>query len=203
MQKNILIVIDQAVNQCLDMDLSKFNQIEIVVGASQKTLPVEFVRELLRIQTMCGVPVELLSTKGKGAHHVEMYLAWLLGRHIEKMPDAYITVIANDIDADSLLENCIDEEYHDRICVIQDGSTASVSTAPEATPAVTKSEALQFEKPATKKAAIEIVQNEPVVAEEKVKQSDNKLISKLMERKEVLEARHPITGEPLPEPLHK
>jgi hypothetical protein len=196
MQKNILIVIDQAVNQCLDMDLSKFNQIEIVVGASQKTLPVEFVKELLRIQSMCGVPVDLLSTKGKGAHHVEMYLAWLLGRHIEKMPDAYITVIANEIDADSLLENCIDEEYHDRICVIQHGSAASA-------PVGTKSDELQFEKPATKKAPIEIVQNEPVVAEEKVKQSDNKLISKLMERKDVLEARHPITGEPLPEPLHK
>lgn len=42
-----------------------------------------------------------------------------------------------------------------------------------------------------------------VVAEEKVKQADNKLISKLMERKDILEARHPITGEPLPEPLHK
>ncbi len=38
MQKNILIVIDQAVNQCLDMDLSKFNQLEIVIGASQKTV---------------------------------------------------------------------------------------------------------------------------------------------------------------------
>ena len=201
MQKNILIVIDQAVNQCLDMDLSKFNQLEIIVGASQKTLPVEFVRELLRIQTKCGVPVDLLSTKGKGAHHVEMYLAWLLGRHIEKMPDAYITVIANDIDADSLLENCIDEEYHDRICVIQDKS-ASADSALSETPAV-KSNELAFEKPATKKAPIEIVHNEPVVAEEKVKQADNKLISKLMERKDILEARHPITGEPLPEPLHK
>lgn len=193
MQKNILIVIDQAVNQCLDMDLSKFNQLEIIVGASQKTLPVEFVRELLRIQTKCGVPVELLSTKGKGAHHVEMYLAWLLGRHIEKMPDAYITVIANDIDADSLLDNCIDEEYHDRICIIQDGVV----------PVAAKPTELQFEKPAQKKAHMEAVVTEPVVAEEKVKQADNKLISKLMERKDILEARHPITGEPLPEPLHK
>jgi hypothetical protein len=202
MQKNILIVIDQAVNQCLDMDLSKFNQLEIIVGASQKTLPVEFVRELLRIQTKCGVPVELLSTKGKGAHHVEMYLAWLLGRHIEKMPDAYITVIANDIDADSLLENCIDEEYHDRICVIQDTSAAPADAAHAETPAA-KSNELAFEKPVTKKAPIEIVHNEPVVAEEKVKQADNKLISKLMDRKGILEARHPITGEPLPEPLNK
>lgn len=192
MLKNILIVIDQAVNKCLDLDLSKFNQIEIVVGASQKTLPVEFVKELLRIQSMCGVPVELLSTKGKGAHHVEMYLAWLLGRHIEKLPDASITVIANDIDAESLLNNCIDEEYHERICIIQDGVAAVAA----------KMDELQFEKPAQKKAVVEAVAAEPV-ADEKVKQSDNKLISKLMERKEILEARHPITGEPLPEPLHK
>lgn len=200
MQKNLLIVVDQAVNQCLDMDLSKFNQLEIIVGANQKSLPVEFVRELLRIQTKCGVPVDLLSTKGKGAHHVEMYLAWLLGRHIEKMPDAYITVIANDIDADSLLENCIDEEYHDRICVIQD--TSAKAEEPEAP--IKKPTELAFEKPVTKKAPIEVVHSEPVVAaEEKVKQSDNKLISKLMERKEILEARHPITGEPLPEPLNK
>jgi len=42
MLKNILIVIEQAVNKCLDLDLTKFNQIEIVVSASQKTLPVEF-----------------------------------------------------------------------------------------------------------------------------------------------------------------
>lgn len=192
MLKNILIVIDQAVNKCLDLDLSKFNQIEIVVGASQKTLPVEFVKELLRIQSMCGVPVELLSTKGKGAHHVEMYLAWLLGRHIEKLPDASITVIANDIDAESLLNNCIDEEYHERICIIQDGVAAVAA----------KMDELQFEKPAQKKTVVEAVATEPV-ADEKVKQSDNKLISKLMERKEILEARHPITGEPLPEPLHK
>ena len=193
MQKNILIVIDQAVNQCLDMDLSKFNQLEIVIGASQKTLPVAFVKELLRIQSMSGVPVELLTTKGTGSHHVEMYLAWLLGRHIEKMPDAYITVIANDIDGDSLLNNCIDEEYHDRICIIQEGG-ASVAAKPAE---------LQFEKPVQKKAPIEAVTAEPVVAEEKVKQADNKLISKLMERKDILEARHPITGEPLPEPLNK
>ena len=193
MQKNILIVIDQAVNQCLDMDLSKFNQLEIVIGASQKTLPVAFVKELLRIQSMSGVPVDLLTTKGTGSHHVEMYLAWLLGRHIEKMPDAYITVIANDIDGDSLLNNCIDEEYHDRICIIQDGGAAVAAKPAE----------LQFEKPVQKKAPIEAVTAEPVVAEEKVKQADNKLISKLMERKDILEARHPITGEPLPEPLNK
>ena len=95
MLKNLLIVIDQAVNKCLDLDLTKFNQIEIVVGASQKTLPVAFVKELLRIQSMSGVPVELLTTKGTGSHHVEMYLAWLLGRHIEKLPDAYtVDVVA-------------------------------------------------------------------------------------------------------------
>jgi len=192
MLKNLLIVIDQAVNKCLDLDLTKFNQIEIVVGASQKTLPVAFVKELLRIQSMSGVPVELLTTKGTGSHHVEMYLAWLLGRHIEKLPDAYITVIANDIDAESLLSNCIDEEYHDRICIIQDDGAAAA-----------KPTELQFEKPAQKKAPVEAVTAEPVVAEEKVKQADNKLISKLMERKDILEARHPITGEPLPEPLHK
>lgn len=193
MLKNLLIVIDQAVNKCLDLDLTKFNQIEIVVGASQKTLPVAFVKELLRIQSMSGVPVELLTTKGTGSHHVEMYLAWLLGRHIEKMPDAYITVIANDIDADSLLNNCIDEEYHDRICIIQEGGAATAAKPTE----------LQFEKPTQKKAPMEAVAAEPVVAEEKVKQADNKLISKLMERKDILEARHPITGEPLPEPLNK
>ncbi len=96
MLKNLLIVIDQAVNKCLDLDLTKFNQIEIVVGASQKTLPVAFVKELLRIQSMSGVPVELLTTKGTGSHHVEMYLAWLLGRHIEKLPDAYINVVGNN-----------------------------------------------------------------------------------------------------------
>ena len=193
MQKNILIVIDQAVNQCLDMDLSKFNQLEIVIGASQKTLPVAFVKELLRIQSMSGVPVDLLTTKGTGSHHVEMYLAWLLGRHIEKLPDAYITVIANDIDGDSLLNNCIDEEYHDRICIIQEGGAAVAAKPAE----------LQFEKPVQKKAPIEVVAAAPAGAEEKVKQADNKLISKLMERKDILEARHPITGEPLPEPLHK
>ncbi len=192
MLKNLLIVIDQAVNKCLDLDLTKFNQIEIVVGASQKTLPVAFVKELLRIQSMSGVPVELLTTKGTGSHHVEMYLAWLLGRHIEKLPDAYITVIANDIDGDSLLNNCIDEEYHDRICIIQEGGAAVAAKPTE----------LQFEKPAQKKAPVDAVTAEPVV-EEKVKQADNKLISKLMERKDILEARHPITGEPLPEPLHK
>ncbi len=193
MLKNLLIVIDQAVNKCLDLDLTKFNQIEIVVGASQKTLPVAFVKELLRIQSMSGVPVELLTTKGTGSHHVEMYLAWLLGRHIEKMPDAYITVIANDIDGDSLLNNCIDEEYHDRICIIQEGGA----------PVAAKPAELQFEKPVQKKAPVEAVAAEPAAAEEKVKQADNKLISKLMERKDILEARHPITGEPLPEPLHK
>ncbi len=193
MLKNILIVIEQAVNKCLDLDLTKFNKIEIVVSASQKTLPVEFVKELLRIQTQCGSPVELLTTKGTGGHHVEMYLAWLLGRHIEKMPDANITVIANDIDGDSLLNNCIDEEYHDRICIIQEGGA----------PAAAKPTELQFEKTVQKKAPIETVAAEPVVAEEKVKQADNKLISKLMERKDILEARHPITGEPLPEPLNK
>jgi hypothetical protein len=116
----------------------------------------------------------------------------LLGRYIEKLPDAYITVIANDIDGDSLLNNCIDEEYHDRICIIQeDGAAAAKPTE------------LQFEKPAQKKAPVEAVTAASVVAEEKVKQADNKLISKLMERKDILEARHPITGEPLPEPLHK
>ncbi|MBB6055967.1 MAG: hypothetical protein EOM46_19445 [Gammaproteobacteria bacterium] len=185
MPKNILIVIEQAVNKCLDMDLTKFNQLEIVVSASQKSLPVEFVKELLRIQVQCGSPVELLTTKGTGGHHVEMYLAWLLGRHIEKTPDANITVIADNIDAESLLGNCIDEEYHDRICIIQGDAD------------VPKSEGLKLEKPAQKKAPIETA-----VAEEKVKQADNKLISKLMERQDILEARHPITGEPLPSPLN-
>ncbi|WP_321409503.1 hypothetical protein [Tolumonas auensis] len=186
MLKNILIVIEQAVNKCLDLDLTKFNKIEIVVSASQKTLPVEFVKELLRIQTQCGSPVELLTTKGTGGHHVEMYLAWLLGRHIEKMPDANITVIANDIDAESLLSNCIDEEYHERICIIQDGTPAAAE--------------LKLEKPAQKKAPVETASAAP--AEEKVKQADSKLISKLMERNDILEARHPITGEPLPSPIN-
>ncbi len=186
MLKNILIVIEQAVNKCLDLDLTKFNKIEIVVSASQKTLPVEFVKELLRIQTQCGSPVELLTTKGTGGHHVEMYLAWLLGRHIEKMPDANITVIANDIDAESLLSNCIDEEYHERICIIQDGTPASAE--------------LKLEKPAQIKAPVETASAAP--AEEKVKQADSKLISKLMERNDILEARHPITGEPLPSPIN-
>ncbi len=186
MLKNILIVIEQAVNKCLDLDLTKFNKIEIVVSASQKTLPVEFVKELLRIQTQCGSPVELLTTKGTGGHHVEMYLAWLLGRHIEKMPDANITVIANDIDAESLLSNCIDEEYHERSCIIQEGTPASAE--------------LKLEKPAHKKAPVETASAAP--AEEKVKQADSKLISKLMERNDILEARHPITGEPLPSPIN-
>ena len=56
---------------------------------------------------------------------------------------------------------------------------------------------MKLEKAPTKKAAA------VDAPEEKVKQADNKLISKLMERKDILEARHPITGEPLPEPLHK
>ncbi len=189
MLKNILIVIEQAVNKCLDLDLTKFNQIEIVVSASQKTLPVEFVKELLRIQNQCGSPVELLTTKGTGGHHVEMYLAWLLGRHIEKTPDANITVIANDIDAESLLSNCIDEEYHERICIIQEGTLAAAS----------KSDEPKLEKPVQKKAPIETAAAAP---EEKVKQADSKLISKLMERNDILEARHPITGEPLPSPLN-
>lgn len=186
MPKNILIVIEQAVNQCLDMDLTKFNQIEIVVSASQKSLPVEFVKELLRIQSQCGSPVELLTTKGTGGHHVEMYLAWLLGRHIEKIPDANITVIADNVDAEGLLSNCIDEEYHERICIIQGDVAAS------------KSEGLKLEKPAPKKAPVETAS----AAEDKVKQADSKLISKLMERQDILEARHPITGEALPSPLN-
>ena len=186
MQKNTLIVVEQAVDKCLDLDLTKFNQIEIIVSASQKTMPVEFVKELLRIQYQSGSPIELLTTKGSGGHHVEMYLAWLLGRHIEKNPESNITVIASDIDADALLDTCIDEEYHDRICIIQDGSL----------PAAAKDE-MKLEKAPTKKAAA------VDAPEEKVKQADNKLISKLMERKDILEARHQITGEPLPEPLHK
>lgn len=193
MQRNILIVLEHAVNKCLDLDLTKFNQIEIVVSATQKTLPIELVKELLRIQSQCGLPVELLTFKGNSSHQAEMYLAWLLGRHIEKTPDASLTVIADGVDADSLLENCIDEEYHDRICIIQDGSD-SASVAP-------KSEELKLEKTVLKKAPIE-VHSEPA-AEDSIKKSDNKLISKLMERKDILEARHPITGEPLPEPLHK
>ncbi len=187
MQKNTLIVVEQAVDKCLDLDLTKFNQIEIIVSASQKTMPVEFVKELLRIQFQSGSPIELLTAKGSASHHIEMYLAWLLGRHIEKNPDSNITVIASDIDADALLETCIDGEYHDRICIIQDGSLPAAK------------EELKLEKAAPKKVAAA----EAEVPEEKVKQADNKLISKLMERKDILEARHPITGEPLPEPLHK
>lgn len=187
MLKNILIVVDQAVNKCLESDLSKFDKLEVVLGAAQKTLPIEFVKELLNLQSQSGIPVDLLAMKGS---QVEVYLAWLLGRHTIKEPEATITVMADNIDAQSLLENCMDEESHDRIVVISDGS----APAPKAA-----SNTLEFEKPAAKKAPIETVQPEV----EAVKQSDNKLISKLMERKDILEARHPITGEPLPEPLNK
>lgn len=188
MLKNILIVVDQAVNKCLESDLSKFDKLEVVLGASQKTLPIEFVKELLNLQSQSGIPVDLLAMKGS---QVEVYLAWLLGRHTIKEPEATITVMADGIDSESLLENCMDEESHDRIVVISDGSAPA--------PKAKASNTLEFEKPAPKKAPIETAQPET----EAVKQSDNKLISKLMERKDILEARHPITGEPLPEPLNK
>lgn len=223
MQENVLIVVDQAVNKCLDLDLTHYRQIEIIVGASQKTLPVEFVRELLRIQSKCGVPVDLLATKGTGSHHVEMYLAWLLGRHIEKLPEnGNITVIANDIDADSLLDNCIDEEYHHRISILsEDAVVPKAATKVENKVVETKEELkvadikeaakpvsldkIELEKPASataKKPEIELVPTKSELAEENTKQLDSKLISKLMQKKEILEARHPITGEPLPEPLN-
>lgn len=54
---------------------------------------------------------------------------------------ANITVIANDIDAESLLSNCIDEEYHERICIIQEGTLAAAS----------KSDEPKLEKPVQKK----------------------------------------------------
>jgi hypothetical protein len=223
MQENVLIVVDQAVNKCLDLDLTNYKQIEIIVGASQKTLPVEFVRELLRIQSKCGVPVDLLATKGTGSHHVEMYLAWLLGRHIEKLPDGNITVIANGIDADSLLDNCIDEEYHHRISILSEDAVipAAKSVAVENKPVDAKVaeiketakpvslDKIELEKPASaavhvaKKPEIELVPTKTELAEDNTKQLDSKLISKLMQKKEILEARHPITGEPLPEPLNK
>lgn len=202
MQENVLIVVEQAVNKCLEMDLSQYKQIELIVGAAQKTMPVEFVKELLKIQSKSGIPIELLATKGSGSHHVEMYLAWLLGRHIEKLGDGNITVIANNIDADSLLDTCVDEEYRDRISIWSDDSTPVAAPAKAAS---TKGSA----EPAAKKAEMELVpqpeKSEAAAAEEDgdTKQMDSKLISKLMQKKEILEARHPITGEPLPDPLQK
>jgi len=181
MLKNILIVVEQAVNQCLESDLSKYEKLEVVISATQKTLPIEFVKELLRLQGQSGIPVDLLTMKGS---QVELYLAWLLGRHTIKEPEATITVMAQGIDAQSLLDNCMDEEAHDRIVILSDGSA----------PGPKVSNTVEFEKPVAKKAPIE-------AAAEQVKAGDNKLISKLMERN--LEARHPITGEPLPEPLNK
>lgn len=190
MLKNILIVVEQAVNQCLQSDLSKFEKLEVVISATQKTLPIEFVKELLRLQGQSGIPVDLLTMKG---NQVELYLAWLLGRHTIKEPEATITVMAQGIDAQSLLDNCMDEESHDRIVILSDGS-APAAAAPK------ESATLEFEKPVAKKAPIETVAEQ---AADPVKAGDNKLISKLMERNLDAQARHPITGEPLPEPLNK
>jgi len=186
MLKNILIVVEQAVNQCLESDLSKYEKL-VVISATQKTLPIEFVKELLRLQGQSGIPVDLLTMKGS---QVELYLAWLLGRHTIKEPEATITVMAQGIDAQSLLDNCMDEESHDRIVIISDDSA----------PAPKAANTLEFEKPASKKAPIETAAAQNA---DQVKAGDNKLISKLMERNLESQARHPITGEPLPEPLNK
>lgn len=194
MPNNILIVVEQAVNKCFDVDLTKFDALEIVVSANQKSLPIEFVRQLLNIQSQSGVPVELMMMKGSSPHHAELYLAWLLGRHTQRTPDANITLIVENFDATSLLENCVDEEFHDRIMVIQG------EVDPAAIAAIEKSSAPSnlTDIKAPKKAPIELAAK--AEAKPETKNADSKLISKLMERN--MEARHPITGEPLPDPLN-
>lgn len=198
MPNNILIVVEQAVDKCFDVDLTKFDAMEIVVSASQKSLPIEFVRQLLNIQSQSGVPVELMMMKGSSPHHVELYLAWLLGRHTQKTPEANITLIVDNLDASSLLDNCIDEEFHDRIVVIQsEGAAAAVAAMEKPSIAAVQPNNLTDLK-APKKSPIELAPKPE--AKPETKNADSKLISKLMERS--MEARHPITGEPLPDPLN-
>lgn len=97
-----LLLVDYENVQQVDLNrLDEHFRVQIFVGASQKSVPIELVTQAQKL----GNRVEWMRVEGSGSNALDFHIACQLGRVIEKSPGLHCIVLSKDKGFDPLLRH--------------------------------------------------------------------------------------------------
>lgn len=97
-----LLLVDYENVQQVDLNrLDEHFRVQIFVGASQKSVPIELVTQAQKL----GSRVEWMRVEGSGSNALDFHIACQLGRVIEKSPGLHCIVLSKDKGFDPLLRH--------------------------------------------------------------------------------------------------
>lgn len=106
MANRVLIITNDNIQDLPLNEMSRFNQVILLIGKGQTNLSLEMARCLLDLQSRQSIHIELQPIKHTSKTAFDMHVALQLGRMLEREPEGSFTILSTDAGYDPLVASC-------------------------------------------------------------------------------------------------